>query len=59
MMALRLIRTWRHPQGRRGSVMGVTRVGIRDAYIGTWRGEYENRLPAKDSDSSGGGGGSV
>ena len=55
MMALRLIRTWRHPQGRRGSVMGVTRVGIRDAYIGTWRGEYENRLPAKDSDSSGGG----
>lgn len=46
-MALRLVRTTRrHPQGR-GCVMGVTGVGIRDAYVGAWRGEYETAFPRK------------
>jgi len=30
--------TWRHPQTRELSIMGVTRVGIRDAYYAAIRG---------------------
>ena len=46
-----LIREYVAPPTGSGSMMGVTRVGIRDAYyyVVRQRGEYENRPLAKGS----------